>query len=65
MLFANISLAFSRDQQEKVYVQHRMKEKASQFFQWIDTGASIYISGTKDPMSKDVEQALLQLPIPI
>ena len=60
-VLTNISLAFSRDQQEKVYVQHRMKEKASEFFQWIDTGASIYISGTKDPMSKDVEQALLQL----
>jgi len=60
-VLTNISLAFSRDQQEKVYVQHRIKEKASEFFQWIDTGASIYISGTKDPMSKDVEQTLLQL----
>jgi sulfite reductase (NADPH) flavoprotein alpha-component len=60
-VLTNISLAFSRDQQEKVYVQHRIKEKAAEFFQWIDGGASVYISGTKDPMSKDVEQTLLQV----
>ncbi|QNA45757.1 diflavin oxidoreductase [Lacibacter sediminis] len=60
-VLTNISLAFSRDQQEKVYVQHRIKEKAAEFFQWIDGGASVYISGTKDPMSKDVEKTLLQV----
>ena len=60
-VLTNISLAFSRDQQEKVYVQHRIKEKAGEFFQWIDGGASVYISGTKDPMSKDVEHTLLQI----
>ncbi len=60
-VLTNISLAFSRDQKEKVYVQHRIKEKASEFFNWIDGGASIYISGTKDPMSKDVEQTMLQI----
>ena len=60
-VLTNISLAFSRDQQEKVYVQHRIKEKAAEFFQWIDGGASVYISGTKDPMSKDVEHTLLQV----
>jgi sulfite reductase (NADPH) flavoprotein alpha-component len=60
-VLTNIDLAFSRDQQEKVYVQHRIKEKAGEFFQWIDGGASVYISGTKDPMSKDVEQTLLQV----
>lgn len=60
-VLTNIDLAFSRDQQEKIYVQHRIKEKAGEFFQWIDGGASVYISGTKDPMSKDVEQTLLQV----
>jgi sulfite reductase (NADPH) flavoprotein alpha-component len=60
-VLTNIDLAFSRDQQEKVYVQHRIKEKAGEFFQWIDGGASVYISGTKDPMSKDVEHTLLQI----
>ncbi|HLP37494.1 diflavin oxidoreductase [Lacibacter sp.] len=60
-VLTNIDLAFSRDQQEKIYVQHRIKEKAAEFFQWIDGGASVYISGTKDPMSKDVEHTLLQV----
>ncbi len=57
----NLDLAFSRDQQEKIYVQHSMLEKATELYQWIDGGAFIYISGTKDPMGKDVEIALLQI----
>jgi sulfite reductase (NADPH) flavoprotein alpha-component len=56
-----IDLAFSRDQAHKIYVQHRMLEKATELFEWIDKGASVYISGTKDPMSKDVENTLLQI----
>ena len=56
-----LDLAFSRDQPEKIYVQHRMLEKAVELYKWIDGGAFIYISGTKDPMSKDVENALLQI----
>ena len=56
-----LDLAFSRDQPEKIYVQHRMLEKAGELYQWIDGGASIFISGTKDPMGKDVEAALLQI----
>lgn len=56
-----LDLAFSRDQQQKIYVQHRMLEKASELYQWIDGGAFVFISGTKDPMSKDVENTLLQI----
>lgn len=56
-----IDLAFSRDQPHKIYVQHRIREKAKEFFQWINGGASVYISGTKDPMSKDVEETILQV----
>ncbi|MDP4263729.1 MAG: sulfite reductase, partial [Bacteroidota bacterium] len=56
-----IDLAFSRDQPEKVYVQHRMLEKANELYQWISNGAFLYVSGTKDPMSKDVENTLLQV----
>lgn len=56
-----IDLAFSRDQENKVYVQHCMKEKADELLQWIDNGAAIYVCGSKDPMSKDVEQALLEI----
>ena len=60
-MLTKIDLAFSRDQQEKIYVQHRMLEKAAELYQWINDGAFIYISGKKDPMSKDVENALLQI----
>ena len=56
-----LDLAFSRDQQEKIYVQHRMLENANELYQWINNGASVFISGTKDPMSKDVENTLLQI----
>jgi sulfite reductase (NADPH) flavoprotein alpha-component len=56
-----LDLAFSRDQAEKIYVQHRMLEKGADLYEWINEGAYIFISGTKDPMSKDVENALLQI----
>jgi sulfite reductase (NADPH) flavoprotein alpha-component len=54
-----LSLAFSRDQSQKMYVQHRMQEEAAEFFRWLESGAHVYVSGTKDPMSRDVEQAIL------
>jgi len=56
-----IDLAFSRDGEEKIYVQHRMIQKAEELYKWIDNGASVYISGKKDPMSRDVENTLLQI----
>ncbi|MBS1656305.1 MAG: sulfite reductase, partial [Bacteroidetes bacterium] len=56
-----LDVAFSRDQQEKIYVQHCMLQKAEELYKWIDNGACLYISGTKDPMSKEVERALLDI----
>jgi sulfite reductase (NADPH) flavoprotein alpha-component len=56
-----ISLAFSRDQAEKIYVQDKMMEQSAEFYHWLSNGASVYISGTKDPMSKDVEKAILHI----
>ena len=60
-VLTRLDLAFSRDQAEKIYVQHRMLEKAAELYHWINEGAYIFISGKKDPMSKDVENALLQI----
>ena len=60
-VLTKIDLAFSRDQQEKIYVQHRMRQKADELYNWISNGASVFVSGTKDPMSKDVEHTLLQI----
>lgn len=60
-VLTRLDLAFSRDQAEKIYVQHRMLEKAAELYHWINEGAYIFVSGAKDPMSKDVENALLQV----
>ena len=60
-VLTNIDLAFSRDQQEKVYVQHRMKQRSIELFSWIEKGASVFVSGTKDPMSIEVENTLLAI----
>ncbi len=56
-----ISLAFSRDQEHKIYVQDRIKENASELIEWLDGGATIYVCGSKEPMSKDVESALAEI----
>lgn len=56
-----ISLAFSRDQKEKIYVQDRMKENAKELYEWLEGGASFFVCGKKDPMSHDVEKALLEI----
>ncbi len=56
-----INVAFSRDQKEKVYVQHKMWKHGEELFQWIDSGAYIYVCGAKEPMSVDVENTLLAI----
>jgi sulfite reductase (NADPH) flavoprotein alpha-component len=60
-VLTNVSLAFSRDQPYKIYVQHRILEQAAELWQWIEGGAYIYICGAKEPMSKDVDYAMLQV----
>ena len=53
-----ITTAFSRDQAEKVYVQHKMKEHSKEIFQMIENGAHFYICGDARRMAKDVDEAL-------
>ena len=60
-VLTNLNLAFSRDQQYKVYVQHRLLERAEEIWKWIDGGAHLYVCGAKNPMARDVEYALLQV----
>jgi len=60
-LLTKVNVAFSRDQREKVYVQHKMREHAEELFQWIATGAFLFVCGSKDPMSVDVENTLLEI----
>lgn len=56
-----LSLAFSRDQAEKVYVQHRMLEAAEELWAWLEGGGSVYVCGDAKAMAKDVEAALLSI----
>lgn len=56
-----LDTAFSRDQDYKVYVQHRMLEKGNELFEWLDQGAYFYVCGDAHYMAKDVEAALLQI----
>lgn len=56
-----IDLAFSRDQEHKVYVQHLIKEQGAELYQWLENGASVYICGDANYMAKDVHQALLDV----
>ncbi|WP_395065946.1 sulfite reductase flavoprotein subunit alpha [Flavobacterium sp.] len=60
-VLTKLDTAFSRDQERKIYVQDRILEKAKEFNSWIENGASIYICGQKNPMSQDVEQAILKV----
>ena len=60
-LLSKISLAFSRDQAEKIYVQHRLLEQGAEVYQWLEAGAHFYVCGDANHMAKDVEQALLDI----
>ncbi len=54
-----LDVAFSRDQQQKVYVQHRILERAERVYAWLERGAHVYVCGDADHMAKDVNDALL------
>ncbi|EMY70520.1 sulfite reductase flavoprotein subunit alpha [Leptospira vanthielii] len=56
-----LNAAFSRDTKQKVYVQDRMGENAAELLKWIENGAIIYLCGSKDPMSKDVDRKLIEI----
>ena len=57
----NLSLAFSRDQEEKVYVQDLLMQNASKVYQWIQNGSILYVCGDAKRMAKDVHTALGQI----
>jgi sulfite reductase (NADPH) flavoprotein alpha-component len=60
-VLTNLSLAFSRDQSEKHYVQDEIRARASDIRAWVNRGAHIYICGDKNRMAHDVEQALIEV----
>jgi sulfite reductase (NADPH) flavoprotein alpha-component len=56
-----MDVAFSRDQAQKLYVQHRMVEKAADLWAWLQDGAHFYVCGDESRMAHDVHQALLDI----
>ena len=60
-LLTRLDVAFSRDQAEKRYVQHSLKENGADVWAWLQRGASLYVCGDADKMAPDVHQALLDI----
>ena len=60
-LLTRMDVAFSRDQQEKIYVQDRIKEAGKDVFAWLERGAHLYICGDANRMAKDVHQTLIDV----
>lgn len=56
-----LTTAFSRDQAEKIYVQHRLLENSSEIWRWLEEGAYLFVCGDASKMAKDVDKALLQI----
>ncbi|WP_409292995.1 assimilatory sulfite reductase (NADPH) flavoprotein subunit [Peribacillus sp. SCS-37] len=60
-ILTRMDVAFSRDTEEKVYVQHRMQENGRELFNWLEEGAVVYVCGDEKNMAHDVHQALIDI----
>jgi sulfite reductase (NADPH) flavoprotein alpha-component len=60
-LLTRLTLAWSRDSEQKIYVQHRMREVGRDLWAWIADGAHVYVCGDAKHMAKDVERALVDV----
>lgn len=60
-LLTRLDTAFSRDQREKVYVQHRMLQHGPEIWAWLQKGACFYVCGDAKRMARDVDQALKEI----
>ena len=56
--FLRLDCAFSRDQREKIYVQHKMREQAHDIWAWLEAGAELFVCGDKERMAADVDREL-------
>jgi sulfite reductase (NADPH) flavoprotein alpha-component len=57
-VLSRLDVAFSRDQPEKIYVQHRIWERRAELFAWLEDGAHLYVCGDEKAMAKDVHATL-------
>ncbi len=60
-LLTRLTLAWSRDGKEKIYVQDRMRDDGRDLWDWLSKGAHIYVCGDALRMAKDVERALIDI----
>ncbi|MEO3866532.1 assimilatory sulfite reductase (NADPH) flavoprotein subunit [Rheinheimera fenheensis] len=60
-VLTKLNVAFSRDQAQKVYVQDKLRAHGSELWQWLEDGAHLYICGDANRMTKDVQQALIDI----
>lgn len=60
-ILTRLDLAFSRDQEDKIYVQTRMLENGKELFSWLEDGGHFYVCGDATRMAKDVDRALHEL----
>lgn len=60
-LLAKLDTAWSRDQKEKIYVQHLMLKHGAELWKWLQDGAAFYVCGDASRMAKDVDAALLEI----
>ncbi len=60
-LLSRLDVAFSRDQGDKVYVQHRLRENARQIYDWLEQGAHLYVCGDASRMARDVDETLIDI----
>lgn len=56
-----LDTAFSRDTEQKVYVQHKISQNGKELFNWLENGAYFYVCGDKQYMAKDVHNTLLEI----
>lgn len=60
-LLTRLDLAFSRDQDKKIYVQNRMLEQGAELYAWLQEGGYFYVCGDASRMAKDVDNALYEI----
>lgn len=60
-VLTKMDVAFSRDSEEKVYVQHQMKKQSKELFEWLEQGAYVYVCGDEKHMAHDVHATLLSI----
>ena len=58
---SRIDVAFSRDQPEKIYVQHRLWDRRAELQKWLQDGAHLYVCGDEKGMAKDVDATLVKI----